>query len=71
MERAPAAAPSTRSAAVLQVAEVPLQPRRDTPHQRGLQLQLLGQKLKKSFPARERNCKWNSAVEQGVVLGPN
>ena len=51
------AAPSSRFAAVLQVAEDPLEPRRETPHQRGLQLQLLGRE-------------GGAARRAGVAAGP-
>ena len=44
MERAPARGPQLPVCGVLQVAEDPLEPRRETPHQRGLQLQLLGRR---------------------------
>ena len=60
MERAPALAPSPRFAAVLQVAEDPLEPRRETPHQRGLQLQLLGR----------RGPGGGAARRAGVAAGP-
>ena len=63
MERAPALAPSSRFAAVLQVAEDPLEPRRETPHQRGLQLQLLGRE-----GARPGGLEWQLGRKQGGGL---